>query len=122
MSYEEALVALLEPAVEQRVYRIRLPEDAALPAIVYQRIGTPHEYDHSGDIGIVKTRVQVDCWADDPDVADDLATTGPLALSGYSDDFFQMIEVAGDQELDEPDTGLYRRAVDLMLTYREDGS
>lgn len=120
MSYEERLVELLETA--GTVYRIRLPINAELPAQTYQRISSPHAYDHSGDVGLVTARVQVDCWALDPDVADELANAGPLALSGRADDFFSLIEVADDRELDEPDTGIFRRSVDLMLTYPEEAA
>lgn len=119
MSYEAALVALLDPATSSRVYRMRLPENATLPAQTYSRVSTDHDYVHEGDTGLETVRVQVDCWANDPDAADATAVAGPLALSGYSDDFFQMIEVVNDLELDEADTGIYRRVVDLMLTYSE---
>lgn len=120
MSYEAALVALLNPATPGRVYRIRLPQNAVTPAQTYQRISTVHGYEHRGDDQLPTVRVQVDCWADDPDVADTVADAGPRSLSGHSDNFFQRIEVADDRELDEPDIGLYRRSVDLMLAFREE--
>jgi hypothetical protein len=119
VSYEAALVTLLNTATPDAVYRGELPENAPLPAQSYTRVDTVKGYAHDGDDRLPTVRVQVDCWANDADAADTVADAGPRALSGYSDDFFQRIEIADDRELDEPDNGIFRRMVDLLITYSE---
>lgn len=117
MSVEEFLVQQLEPGVEQRVYRQDLPVDAALPARTYTRIGGPRGYTHGGDDGIPTVRFQIDNWASDPDQADDLADEMIARLSGYSDSIYQRIEITDDRELHEPEVKVYRRVVDILVTY-----
>ena len=120
MSLEETLVNMLDPIFSNRFYRAELPQDAQLPAGTYQRISTTRGYTHGGDDHLPSIRMQVDCWGADPDSADDVAAAVTLATSGYSDDEFQMIEVLDDSAFHEPSVPIYRRSIDLRISYAED--
>jgi hypothetical protein len=117
MSVEVFLTTTLEPLFSNRLYRMRLPIEAVLPAGTYQRIDTEPKYTHDGDAHLPTARFQIDCWAADPDAADDVADLVRAALSGYSDDTYQSIFLADERELDEPDVGIYRRSIDFFITY-----
>jgi hypothetical protein len=116
VSIELFLVEQLEGFAD--VYRAPLPQKSALPAITYQRISTVRGYAHDGDELLLTVRMQVDCWAATPDDADTLAEAVTGALSGYSDDYAQRIEVADDREFGEEEVDIGRRIVDLLITYR----
>lgn len=118
MSVESFLFGKLT-AVHPRVYRVRLPQSATLPALTYQRISTGRDYNHGGDDLLPEHRMQVDCWARDPDTADTLATGVTTALSGYADATAQRVFITDDREWDDPETQLFRRIVDVLIAYRE---
>lgn len=114
---EEWLVSELEQlGAEQRVYRRRLPETATLPAITYNRISTAPEYSHDGDSGIPTIRFQIDAWADNPDVADELAEAAYARLSGRRIEGGSTF-IAGDGDDDNAESGTYRRILDVTITW-----
>lgn len=119
MSLESLVTAMLEPLCESRVYRLTLPPAAQLPAISYQRISTVRGYAHDGDDQLPVVRLQLDCWAADPDEADALVDSVVATFTGYSDDTLQRVQVEEDREMDEPDSSAYRRTVDLLVAYAE---
>ncbi len=118
MSLEAFVRGRLLP-VNPRVYRQRLPQNVTLPALTYQRIGSVRGYAHDGDDRLPEVRVQIDCWARDPDDVDTLAEGVTAAMSGYSDATYQRVLVDDDREWDDPETKLFRRIVDVLVTRRE---
>lgn len=75
---------VLVAVVEDRVYPMMLPQDGAIPAIVYQRIMTYRVVTHSGDTALVAPRFQLSLWADTPNAAWDLAEKVIDRIDGYS--------------------------------------
>ena len=53
----------LSALVGTRIYPNRLPDNPTLPAVVYQRITTMNVL-ASGDVPLIRARMQVDCWDD----------------------------------------------------------
>ncbi len=61
MTIEEGLYAFLSSAgiVGARIYPLVIPQDAALPAIAYQRLSGPREHSHDGASGMAWARMQL---------------------------------------------------------------
>lgn len=53
----------LTALVSTRIYPSRLPDNPTLPAVVYTRITTTHVL-ASGDVPLVRARMQIDVWDD----------------------------------------------------------
>ena len=71
MMLESALVAELTKTgttlyglVGSRIYPLRLPQGATLPAIRYQRISTPRYHAMGGDSNLSSPRMQLDIFAE----------------------------------------------------------
>jgi hypothetical protein len=110
--------------VADRVFPRRLPQDAALPAIVYRRVGpTDRGLTQSGADGLADARFQFDVWSADPDEADAIASELVAAFHGYrgqmGDTVVGVSRVANDIDEDEPTTGLFRRIVDVLIQHQE---
>lgn len=127
MSFEAGLYDHLSSglSVSDRVYPERLPQDAVLPALVYQLV--PAEgplYTHDGDTEIAIVRVQFDCWGDTFDDAVALFAELRTALSGYSGDwgdtFVGHCLLDGWHDDDDQKTGAHRRIVDARIQYRQE--
>lgn len=111
-------------AIGDRVYPRRLPRDATLPAVVYRRIDTADRVrSQAGPSGLVTPRIQLDIWAMDPDVADQVAEALRIRLDGYRGQMGDVpvgsAFVVGDVDDDDPETGLYRRILDVSITHEE---
>lgn len=48
--------------VSDRVYPVQMPQDATLPCITYQRMGSPYEYHLRGYATLQRVFIQVDVW------------------------------------------------------------
>jgi len=110
-------------ALGDRVYPRRLPRDAVLPAVTYRRIDTVRGRSHSGPDGLATPRIQLDIWATDPDVADAIAEAIRIRIDGYRGQMGDVpvgsVELVGDVDDDDPETGLYRRVLDVSITHEE---
>lgn len=86
---EETLVALLlnNSAValiaDKSVNWSERPQGASLPAVVLHRISGARDYNMDGASGLVRSRVQADCWALTYKDAVRLSRAVRGALSGY---------------------------------------
>lgn len=74
MAYEAAIKGLVGlPAITavigDRAYPLEFPQNPEYPAIIWQVIGTPRRYTHSGHDGLLKARVQFDCFGETYDDA-----------------------------------------------------
>ena len=74
-----------DPPGRGRVFPLMLPQTPAspLPAITYARVSGIRDTTLSGPVGLVKARLQVDCWASTFDGARGLAGAVRRALDGY---------------------------------------
>ena len=102
-----------------RMYPRVLPQTPTTPALVYNKISNPREYSQSGDSGLEHPRYQFDCWADDPDTAEQVGEILIERLSGYAGPMGNMTVGAAFIENDEDgydaETGLYRVMVEAQM-------
>lgn len=109
--------------VGDRIYPRRLPRDVTFPAIVYSRVSTARGATHDGPDGLPMPRFQFDIWGKDPDSVDAAAEQLRLAIDGYrgamGDVTVGSALVVGDVDGDDPETGLYRRIVDVQVQHEE---
>ncbi len=75
--------ATLGPLIGQRVYPLVLPHNAALPAIVYQRISTPRITNQQGSSGLARPRLQLKSWATTFEAAYAVADAVRRSLDGF---------------------------------------
>jgi hypothetical protein len=74
--------------IGNRVYRGIAPPQAVLPRIVFVRIGGEPSRHQTGASGLVDARIQLDCWADDPQEASEIAETVETSLDHLTDQTF----------------------------------
>lgn len=77
-------VSALTALVSTRIYKNRLPEGAARPCIVYQRISATRERVLSGPLYGCTPRYQFDVFANTRDSMEAVRKQLRLALDGYS--------------------------------------
>jgi len=116
----------LAGAIGARFYPLYIPQDAALPAVAYQRISGPRRHDHAG-VGITdRARVQFTAQALTYDACKDLAKLVRAAWQGFRgqmggpsgpDVFEVVIENEMDGYNDEGDTFTCR--IDLIFIVSE---
>ena len=110
-----------------RIYPLKLPQNVAHPAVVYQRISAPRLSAFKRDVTAVAATIQVDVYGDEEkgyeafaDVADAVRMalqrigTGPTTPDTILDTFI-------DAERDdyEENTKLFRKSFDIRAWYRE---
>ena len=70
--------------VSSRIVPGVLPQNSPVPAIDMRTVSGDHDHDLAGLTGIVKAGVTFDCYADDPEVADQVAEAAMYSgLIGY---------------------------------------
>lgn len=116
--------AAVAALVGSRVYPMRLPQGFVLPAISYQRISGPRQYDSVGATGRVHSRFQVNCWAETYAGARDLANKVRLALNdhrGVLGDKSNVgsIELVADRDDFETSTEFNRVILEFIIPYFE---
>jgi hypothetical protein len=118
-------VAAIAALVSTRVYPLRLPQDASLPAVVYQRISGERVRSHDGPSGLGRGRFQISSWDDDYAGAKSLAEQIRYALDRsprYTFGSLSNVSALLRMELDDydPQTGYYRIIQDYQLLYPEE--
>lgn len=125
MSVETALVTLVGDvaAVAGRVYPLRLPAQASLPAVVYQRISGARTYSHHGQAGGVAPRFQLACWAKRYSEARTTADAVRRKLTGYrgtvDDVRIDGIMIVNEIDRHEAESDLYRVLLDAIVQHEE---
>lgn len=127
---EKALRAILiadadiNAIVEGRFYPLHLPQDAALPSLVYERVSTKPTYSYQGDSGLDRARFQIDACAADPEEAFTLGGLVEKRLSGLRTHAQgHDIEIFFENATDAHETGyenlaeIYRRIMDFYVWY-----
>lgn len=138
MSIEEAIytrlgavagiTSLIGSGDNLRAYPTDLPQSASVPAVVFQRISgvRAHAQDDGGPAGFSEARFQFTCWDDDPDGAKDLGEAVRLAFDGFKGTVagirIDRASIANDFDDKDPDSGSYRRIVDVMFSHAESTS
>jgi len=90
MSIESAIVNLINSnddlveLIDEKIYPINLPQDTALPAIVYQQIIETEPMTTEGALGLIESRFQITCWADSHNDCVELAEKLRAALADAS--------------------------------------
>lgn len=109
--------------VGTRMYPRMLPQTPTLPALVYQRIDTRREHDHSGPDGLPRPRMQITCWGALPAAAAGLATTVRQRLDGGRATMGTVVVesclLVGERDVTDPEPGRYGVALDFMIQYQE---
>lgn len=114
-----------------RLYAIKLPQGQNLTSIVYSRISGQGDHHMEGASGLNRTRVQIDCWAQDADAADLLARQVKERIDGYrgsmlwgEDSPAEAIVVQGifyESEREDYDdvAKMYRSSKDYLIWFEE---
>jgi hypothetical protein len=127
----ELLLASPEVAglVAARVYPSPLPQGCTLPAVTYQRVAGRSVQSLTGLSGCAMPRMQVDCWAETYDVAQEIAQAVKGWLVGVAGRGYQGtvdgVRVQGARFLDdedqyERDTKLHRVRADYVVFHEEE--
>lgn len=114
----------------QRIFPLRLPQGIREPSIVYRRITEVGDHHMKGPSGLTGPRMQIDCWAPDPDQAEQLANLvkarldgyrGPMAAPGSPPDVIAVQGIFFDSSRDDYDgtAELYRVSRDYFVMYEE---
>ena len=134
MRLEEAIArhlrahAGLTALIAGRVYPVRLPPYATLPAVTYQRVGGRRYLAMGAPSGMAEARMQFDAWSG-PDRTErepfaqvqSVAEQLRLALHGLSG-HVQGLEIGAVTVLNELslyEEGFYRVSMDAQVWYRE---
>jgi len=97
-----------------RVYPLRLPQGATLPAICYMRVDGPSLVSHGGYSGLSHPRYQLDCYASSYLAVEALAEQLRDGLNAQRWGATSFVENELDGE-EDPEAGIYRRIVDVVL-------
>lgn len=113
--------------VDTRIYPKRLPQAAALPALVYARVSRAAENYHAGPPTLIHPRVQITSFASSSDGVKALARVTRLALDGYFGPLGPNGEIQGasillmgEVDLIEPETQDFMWAQDYEVWGPED--
>ncbi len=117
ISTNSSVVAMVGGSgAKSRIYPMVRPQGAGIPAVTYQLIDRPRIDTASlgGNNAKVKSRVQIDCWAESYASAKTLAVAVKnavtSALTALSID---------ERDLYEDDTGIYRVSSDFSVWHLE---
>lgn len=109
--------------VGTRMYPRMLPQNATLPALVYQRIDTRRLHDLDGPDGLPRPRMQITCWGTLPATAAGLAATVRQRLDGYRGAMgavaVESCLLVGERDVNDPEAGRSGVALDFMIQFQE---
>lgn len=113
--------------VGTRIFPSIMPQDAALPVIVYTTRSAQREYAHTGPSQVADVRLELSCWSKSYLQAKQVADAVRAAVEGSQKATIgdtHTIEVMGmrlDNEFDSYDdeTHLFRTIVDVLIPHRE---
>jgi hypothetical protein len=108
------LLSELGDLVGNRVYPLRMMQNAQMPAIVYQRISTSPRHRQGGPASLTRHRFQIDCWARTYGEAAAVACRVQWALDGRRGRIGAILMDNASDDYDE-EAMLYRRSLDVMV-------
>lgn len=129
-SLKSAIYALLKGAglittiVGSAIYLGHAPSSAPGNYIIYQVIDDVPTHHQGGSSGLARARVQIDCYADDVDQLESLATAVRMSLDGYrgrddsADTFLNLMTLDNSIDgLEEPKDASQKRKPRTMLDF-----
>lgn len=91
-----------------------------MPAVTWQRIpGFPSEDVQEGGIPVSRVRFQVTCWGNTLESASNVAEQVILALRYLSNGDLKIVFIDTVQDLNDPETSLVRRIVEIVAWAKE---
>lgn len=112
----------LEALIGQRIYPLRIPENATLPALAYQKVSGPSEHSKDGDMSLNHPRFQLTCWADKYADAKAVRTAVMAALQSFANGgsfgggpVVDQIIVENDADLHDPASLEFGASVDAII-------
>lgn len=120
---EALLTELLAAVAGGQRYWLRAPQGEKPPYVVLQRASGVRDYHQQGASGLVKSRVQIDCYAATYEDVKTTAVAVVNALSGRRFGIIQAIFIDGERDLPAADAGevtnLLRTSIDIMVHHKE---
>lgn len=119
ISIGEAIVSILladlnlVALIGNRVYPNYVPQGAAVPAVTYQRISGPRDHTFDGPSGLVKSRYQLNSWADTYGDMESVADAVRIAMDGFSGTIGGRV-IQNIESDDETDTPVIKPGVDKL--------
>lgn len=115
--------------VAARMYPVELPQNSAMPAILYTIVSEVGEHSSQHAQNLSMARVQIDSWGVDFDSANDLAGKVRQAIDGYKGALgassgltAQAIFFSSRQDIYEPIPKLFRVLHDYFVWYQATAS
>lgn len=109
--------------VGERIYPHLKPQKTDLPVVVYHRISTARRLTHSGPVGKVKARFQIDIIAETFEETRRIGTVIRQALHGYrgymGTTFIGLSALDNEIDLPDAETRLFRKVMDFLIWYEE---
>ena len=128
MSFEKGLFDYLDDhaglsrEVDSRIYPVRLPQRAVLPAVTYTRLATPRLHEFEASLLPYPT-FQFDCWAAKYSRAKDVAAQVRAALDIYRGAMgaytVQASIVETERDMYDSETKVWHVIVDVEIWYEE---
>lgn len=115
--YAVISVSAVSSLVGGRIVPSHQSEGSASPYVVYTPIFNETRYSLDGPLDGRKVRVQVDCYAEDPDEAMAIAAAVVAAVPVTGWPLHRTAHTEQDLGL-EPDTRLYRRMLEFSIFHR----
>jgi len=116
----------LSALVGTRIYPLILPQSPTLPAVTYQRTDGPRDHCMDADSNVASPRFAFDSWASTYAGAKAVATQVREALQRWADADTDPVVldslIESDEDLYEPDTGMYHVRSDWTIWHYEGGS
>lgn len=113
----------LTALVGTRIYPLIMPQDAAFPAVTYQKISGPRVHAKEGPLGEAYPRFQVSVWAKEFGDSRRVSEQVRLALDGWRGTVAGVTvrdsALANETDLYESDTATYHTALDFIIWHIE---
>jgi hypothetical protein len=104
--------------VGTRVYPMRLPPGAAMPAITYSRVSGAREQALAGASFLPHPVFEISCWATTYAGADALAAAVRTAIDGWIPTGGAGTDWRNEIDLVDPETGWYRIALHVEIWHQ----
>ena len=106
-------------AITTRCYPVTIPQSPTYPLILYTRISGVRDHHLQGPSGIVRTRMQIEAWAETYSGAKTLAAAIRGALDGYTGPAIGSCLLDNERDIYEPELNVYRVVYDFQILDEE---
>ncbi len=106
-------------AITTRCYPVTIPQSPTYPLILYTRISGVRDHHFQGPSGIVRTRMQIEAWAETYSGAKTLAAAIRGALDGYTGTGIGSCLLDNERDIYEPELNVYRVVYDFQILDEE---